>query len=525
MNNLNGSNALRKINYIPANDEKANKLKVAVYVRVSTKSDEQLHSYGTQFAYYKNLIENEENFEMVDIYADEGISGTNIEKRIEFQRMIIDAKNGKIDRIITKSISRFARNTIDSIITVRELKSHGVSVLFEKESIDTDKLSGENILTLYSILSERESLSISQTCKKGIRMKMSAGQYALTNIAYGYRKDGNELKIYEPEAEIVRRIYKEFLQGAGAMTIARKLNEDEIPRKDGIVKWRKQSIYIILRNEKYIGDTRCQKTFAEDIAPFKRRVNRGELERYYIENTHEPIVSKVEFELANIILREKSTEVEKRNKEYNLTGKIECECCQSKLRVKTCSGKVYWLCRNIHEAVGENPCQAKAVEEKEIHIAFINMMNKLKRNVQYILEPIVLDYEKLEEKKYRNSEELKKVNKELAELSEQNLTMTGLVTDGVLDSAIFMPKINDIKNKINDLKLQKSIILRNSSNNEIIEKTKILIRTIKDTDEFLTDVDMDLFEKVVKKVTYKDGKSIKFHLVNGFVVDERKKND
>lgn len=460
MSRLSSGNALRNIQYIPASKEKIDKIKVAAYARVSSKSDEQMNSLETQLSYYTHLIENQEEYEMVDVYTDEGISATTIEKRLEFRRMIDDARSGKIDRIITKSISRFARNTLDAINTVRELKTLGVSVMFEKENIDTEALSSENLFNLHSILAERESLSISQTCKKGIRMKMPLGEYVLTNIAYGYRRINGLLDIYEPEAEIVRTIYGMYLKGLGATYIANKLNEENIPTKNGKGKWRKQGVQIILRNEKYIGDTRLQKTFAEDIAPYKQRINRGELDEYYIEETHEPIISKVEYELVQMLIKQKESKHGYGVSEYMFAGKIECECCKTKLRVKNYRGKTYWLCRNISDAVGIKPCTAKSVEQKEIHLAFINMINKLKQNTKFILEPMLSDLQKVEEKKYKNSDELRKINKELAELSEQNLTMSGLLSEGVLDSALFMPKINEIKQRMKRLKDQKAILLR-----------------------------------------------------------------
>ncbi|WP_066460115.1 recombinase family protein [Anaerotruncus rubiinfantis] len=222
-----GSGALtpeREIIRIKASaDTIPQKFRVAGYARVSSDSSDQLNSFSTQVNYYQRLIEKNSDWSLAEIYADEGISGVSTEKREDFNRMLSDCKKGKIDRIITKSTSRFARNTLDAISVIRELKSIGVTVYFEKEGIDTAKITGENLLTLYSLFAQEESISISQNCKKGNRMRMQSGTYVSSNPPYGYRLVDNRLQIYEPEAEIVRRN-----QDLSAETLAKKIEGIQI---------------------------------------------------------------------------------------------------------------------------------------------------------------------------------------------------------------------------------------------------------------------------------------------------------
>jgi DNA invertase Pin-like site-specific DNA recombinase len=202
-----GSSALnhpqREIIRIKATANEPAKLCVAGYARVSSDSEDQLNSFSAQVQYYTKLIEKNESWDMVEVYADEGITGVSTEKRDDFNRMVRDCHRGKIDRIITKSTSRFARNTLDTIRTIRELKGIGVTVLFEKEGIDTANITSENLLTLFALFSQEESLSISKNCKKGRRMRMSRGTFVSSNPAYGYRLVDKQLAVYEPEAQTV----------------------------------------------------------------------------------------------------------------------------------------------------------------------------------------------------------------------------------------------------------------------------------------------------------------------------------
>ena len=523
MSKVDGTSALRTVTYIPALKEEVKKTRVAAYARVSSDSEDQRHSFSAQVIHYTNLIENEPMYELVDIYADEGISGTSTEKRTEFLRMIDDARNGKIDKIIAKSLSRFSRNQLDSISTIRELKSLGIDVVFEKEGIHTANLTSENILSLYSMLAERESLSISQNCKKSIRMRMEKGEYIASHIAYGYRLENGKLSIYEPESEIVKRIFKEYLSGYGMAAICKRLNQDNIQRKDGKVDWQPTSLLCILKNERYIGDMLLQKTYNEDIMPYKTKRNHGELTQCYIKNTHQPIITDIEFEIVKIMLEKNKESAISKQQDWLLNRKIKCSNCGRSFKRKVTREKVYWVCSTKSTSI--SPCPSTQIAETKVYESFINLYNKLKANYKSLLIPMLTQLDNLEEVKYKDNPQLKDINKKIAELLEQNHMMTGLMSEGILDSALFISKTDEIAMKIQNLKKSKAIILKNRNSNKLIKSTEELISLLVDAPEYITEMNDELFEELIEKITTKDNKILNFHLINGLVLMERIEND
>ena len=287
----------KSITVIPAKTNQTNlaenlelqKKRVAAYCRVSTDQEEQLSSYEAQVNYYTNYIEKNPDYELAGIYADEGITGTTTKKREQFNRMIKDCNAGKIDMIITKSISRFARNTLDCLNFVRQLKDLGVGVMFEKENIFTLDGKGEVLLSILSSLAQDESRSISENSTWGIRRRFEQGKLHINHTKFlGYDKDKNgNLVVNEKQAKIVRRIYKEFLDGKGANRIARDLELSGVPNWNGKAKWYEGSIRKMLTNEKYKGDALLQKTYTVDFLSKKRADNNGEVPQYYVEDSHE----------------------------------------------------------------------------------------------------------------------------------------------------------------------------------------------------------------------------------------------
>lgn len=274
--------------------------KVAAYARVSTGSDEQATSFAAQVDYYTRHIQTHEGWEFVAVYTDEGISGTSTKKREGFKAMIADALSGKIDLIITKSISRFARNTVDTLTAIRELRAKKVEVHFEKENIWTLDGKGELLLTIMSSLAQEESRSISENVTWGIRKRFAEGKVSAPFKAFlGYDKD---FKINEEQAKTVRYIFKQFLQGDDPTTIARKLRQSGVKTATGKTGWKKQQVMYILTNEKYKGAALLQKRYSVDFLTKKRAVNTGELPRYYIPNHHEAIIEPAAFDKAQKML-------------------------------------------------------------------------------------------------------------------------------------------------------------------------------------------------------------------------------
>jgi hypothetical protein len=329
---------------------------------------------------------------LVDIYADEGISGTNTKKRTEFNRLIADCRKGKVDRIIVKSISRFSRNTLDCLKYVRELKELGIGVIFEKENIDSLDAKGEVLLTILSSLAQDESRSISENATWGIRKKFERGEIRVNTTKFvGYDKGENgNLVINEEQAKIVRRIFRDFLQGETPESIARSLKEEGVPGWNGKANWYPTTVQRMLQNEKYMGDALLQKTYTVDFLTKKRSENQGQVNQYYIEGNHEAIIDKEEWELVQL-------EIERRNQfrhdnyinfyiiqcEQNpFTCKVFCKECGGLFGRKnwtTSRGKrPVWQCNNRYKVKGIQGCTNRHIDEETLQQAFLRAVEVLR---------------------------------------------------------------------------------------------------------------------------------------------------
>ena len=272
------------------------KLRVAAYTRVSSDSDDQIHSFAAQNRYYTNLISGKENWVMVDLYADRGVTGTSVEKRDDFQRLLSDCRKGLIDRVLCKSISRFARNTQECLETIRELKSMGIGVSFEKEHIDTAKISGEMLTAIFASMAQAESESISANTRWGYQVRMQEGTFNTCKYPFGYRLIDGKLEIFEPEAEIVREIFQRYLNGQNSYEIADYINTLGIPTRDGRKSWQFSTIRYILQNERYAGNVRLQKFYTTDTLPYQKRRNQGERTQYWVKDSNPPIITQEMFD-------------------------------------------------------------------------------------------------------------------------------------------------------------------------------------------------------------------------------------
>jgi site-specific DNA recombinase len=290
-------------------------LRVAAYCRVSTDSDEQLASLESQKTHYESLIRNNPSWQLAVIYFDEGISGTKKEKRTELLRLLDDCENRKIDFIVTKSISRFARNTTDCLEIVRSLASQGVYIYFESENVNTQSMDSELMLTIQSRLAENESISISQNNKWSVQRRFQNGTFKLSYPPYGYSLCSGELVVHEEQSAIVKRIFADALSGLGTQTVARNLNAAGIPARKG-GKWAATSVRGMLGNEKYTGDMILQKRYTDEH--FKRHYNYGEKEQFLVKNNHEAIISHEDFFAVENILKQNGKEkgVEKGSAKY-----------------------------------------------------------------------------------------------------------------------------------------------------------------------------------------------------------------
>lgn len=369
--------------------EKIKKLRVAAYCRVSTETEEQNLSYEVQVAHYTEYIKKNTEWEFAGIFADDGISGTNTKKREEFNRMIEECMEGNIDLVITKSISRFARNTLDCLKYIRQLKDKNISVFFEKENINTMDAKGEVLLTIMASLAQQESQSLSQNVKLGLQYRYQQGKVQVNHNRFmGYTKDeeGN-LIIVPEEAEIIKRIYREYLEGKSLVGIGRDLEKDGILTAAGKPRWRPETIKKILLNEKYIGDALLQKTFTVDFLTKKRVKNEGHVPQYYVENSHEAIIPKELFLQAQEELHRRNniytgTDKNKRiySSKYALSTITFCGDCGDIYR------RVYWNIHGRKEFVwrcvtrieqGPEVCKNRTVKEAELYDAVMTAINRL----------------------------------------------------------------------------------------------------------------------------------------------------
>ena len=369
-------------------------LRVAAYCRVSTEEEEQKGSFETQCSYYTEKIQSHDGWTLAGIFADDGISGVHTKKRDDFLAMIAQCKKGKIDLILTKSISRFARNTLDSIQYVRELKKQGISVIFEKENINTGTMTSEMILTVLSAFAQAESESISQNVARGKRMGYRQGKFSFPySCMIGYRKgpDGNP-QIIPEQAETVRLIYNDYLTGDSLVKIAENLDARGIPTPKNKGKWSSQTVMRILQNEKYAGHVLLQKTYTADLLSGTIKKNNGELPQYYIENNHTPIVSQEMFLLVQEeIARRKSKSPASQKKvrtnrgrytsQYAFSERLICGECGCYYRRVTWNirgkKKIVWRCINRLE-FGKKYCKlSPSISEDVLHNAILRAIREL----------------------------------------------------------------------------------------------------------------------------------------------------
>ena len=335
--------------------------RVAAYARVSSGKDAMLHSLSAQVSYYSELIQNHSGWQYVGVYADEALTGTK-ENRENFQRLLADCRDGKVDLIITKSISRFARNTVTLLKTVRELKTMGVDVFFEEQGIHSLSADGELMLTILASYAQEESLSASENQKWRVKQKFLNGE-PWHSVMLGYRAKGGRFVIVPEEAEIVRSIFADYLDGKGVLTIMKRLNESGILTQPGFT-WHQASVQRILRNYTYTGNLLLQTKFRENHLSKRTRVNNGELPQYHIQNSHEPIIDMDTFTAVQIEMARRADQFGKpqTTATYPFTGLITCAGCGKHYRRKMKETGPVWICA-IYNTLGKAACPSKAIPE------------------------------------------------------------------------------------------------------------------------------------------------------------------
>ena len=358
------TNRKKHITPLSAKDPpKKGKLRIAAYCRVSTDRPEQEGSLENQQNFFRKCIDPSDREELVGIYADRGFSGTRADLCPELQHLLADCRKGLIDRIVCKSISRFARNLRDCLMTLRELKVLGITVFFEKENLDTAVWPDEIMLTIMEGLAQEESASISRNTRWSLKRRMRDGTLKIARVPYGYRKDQKgDLVIDEEKADVIRRIFRLYLSGCGARRIAKHLNEELIPSPTGI-KWGNVTILKILAQEKYTGDILWQKTWSRFMGP-KWQINHGDADSYYIRDSHPAIIDRDTFQRASeqrsLINRSKSPPKKNRNP---FRSKLTCSCGRSFLLFRSTAGD-YWKCSRATDL--NHPCDAPKIRDADI---------------------------------------------------------------------------------------------------------------------------------------------------------------
>lgn len=425
------------------------KRKVAAYARVSTDQEEQLTSYEAQVDYYTNYIQRRPDWELVGIYTDEGISGTNTKRREGFNKMIRDALDGKIDLIITKSISRFARNTVDSLVNIRKLKDHNVECYFEKENINTFDSKGELLITIMSSLAQEESRSISQNVTWGQRKRFADGKVSMPYKAFlGYEKGENgEIKINEEEAKVVKRIYYQFLRGDSLGKICSDFEKEGILTPKRRTKWTKSTLYSILKNEKYKGDALLQKSFVVDFLQHRTKKNEGEVPQYYVHDSHPAIIPKEDWELVQIEVRRRKELSYSYSYKNPFAAKLICEDCGGYY------GKKKWHSGTPHEKEilqcndkFRNKCHTPNLEEEDIKARFMKAYNLMISGKETVMEDIQAAMSLLADTSQLDAG-IGGLKRELEEMSKEFNLLVKMNTRSQQDQAVWRKRYSELEDE------------------------------------------------------------------------------
>ena len=534
---MNSTATDRKIKIIPPkanmNTEKKKKVKkinVAAYCRVSTAQEDQETSYEAQVAYFTKLITENPSWNLAGIYADDGISGTDMKKRDNFNAMMERClqNDREIDLILTKSISRFARNTVDCLSCIRKLKERNIAIYFEKENINTLESTGELLITILSSQAQEESRNISENVKWGLKRKYEKGEVLVRRMfGYGKSTDG-QLYIIPEEAEVVRLIYGKYLEGESLNSIARILKEKGIKTIRGNTEWNVNSIRTILINEKYIGDAMAQKTFTIDYLTKTRKENQGELQKYYVENAHEAIIPrevfyKVQEELhqrANIYKKSSKKETESKGKhtgKYALSKITVCKECGCEYRRQIWSKygekKAVWRCENRLRN-GTRYCKdSPTIEESVLHRAVLQAINQVLENkgdfIQTFRKNVVTALTHgTENSEY--AEEKKKLQKAMAELIQHQAQQGG-------NETAFEERCQAITAQIEALEMKQ---IKETSVGKNSRKMEDIKGFLDKTNCVLTEYDDKLVRQLIQNINVVNATKIEVVFKSGITVGE-----
>ena len=493
-------------------------IRLAAYCRVSSDSSDQLHSFAAQIKYYSEYCKRHPECKFVDIYADEGITGTSMEKRDDFRRMLRDCKKGLIDRIIVKSMSRFARNTEEMLTALRALEQMEVSVYFEEQGLDTKSMNSEMFATFPGMVAQQESVSISQNMRWSYKKRMESGEFNCCAPAYGFDLINGKLVINETEAAVIRRIFDLYLQGIGMQTIANILNDEGVRRQYGREKWHHTTVNYVLNNERYKGDALLQKQITTQTLPFKKQRNHGEQPMYYVENSNPAIVSRETYEAVQALIKSRQPSCKRKAKNYPLTRTLLCPDCGHTFRRQVVNGTAYWLC--AAKASSKTDCAWRRVKEDEVYAAFNLMIRKLQANREYLLGTLIRQLEELQYRTTGSQQRVKEIDREIADLTAQNLVLSRLHGKGVLNAADYTAQSDVLENKITELRIERRAKITDSDENEMLEELKMLNDILKEV-EIGIDFDAELFKQTVDSITVDSNELLTFHLAGSISLPEK----
>ena len=500
-----------------------NKRRVAAYARVSTDSDEQQTSYEAQVNYYTKFIMERPDWTLVEVYTDEGISAVNTKKRDGFRRMVADALDGRIDLIVTKSVSRFARNTVDSLTTVRKLKEKGVEVWFEKENIFTLDSKGELLITIMSSLAQEESRSISENVTWGVRKRMADGKFSLPYAQFlGYEKgEDGAPKVVEKEAAIVRRIFRQYMEGKTPSMIGRLLQKDGIPAPAGGKTWQTATVHSILTNEKYKGHALMQKTYCADFLTKKMVKNNGQIQQYYVEESHPAIILPDEFDAVQAEMENRKSLGRPGRCVGPFAGKIICGDCGGLYGRKIWGSykddkdhrREVYQCNDKYK--GDHRCGTPHVTEEQVKERFLLAFNRLMEDRTGLIEDCRMAQFVLSDTAAIDAEltELHREIEVVAELSRKSIYENARTAINQNEWSEcnngYLERYRKASERIDELEATKR---------ERLGKSKILegfIRDIKNRPLVITEFDEKLWLAVIDQVTVDKDGQMAFRFRNG----------
>lgn len=507
-----------KIKKIEAQPAVVKKLRVAAYCRVSTENEDQKESLEAQREHYESWIRMHDDWECAGVFYDFGISGTKADAREGLQALLYACRTGSVDYVLTKSISRFSRNTSDCLSLVRELLSYNIPIYFEKENIDTGSMESELILSVLSSMAQSESESISKNVKWTVKKRMEEGTFVFGYLPYGYTKDAAGNMVIDPvESEIVKMIFDLALNGMGTYKIAQLLDKRKVPTRKG-GKWSGSTVKGILVNEKYYGAAAFQKTYTD--SNFRRHNNHGEVDSFIAEDHHEAIISKEVFDRVQVMIQKHIDEhgivkdMGKYHNKYPFSGIIICGECGGKFKRQTQSGGIAWACST--HLYNKDACSMMFIKDEAIKAAFVTMMNKLIFGCKQVLAPYY-DALRLADTD-ENLQGILDLKNELQRNSDRKNDLRKLRVKGFLDAAMYNQELRRIEMESEEIRAKMKCIDRAGENGDIKETKKLL--RFAESAEMLTEFSDELFTEYVDSIIVYTRTCIGFRLRCGLTLKE-----